>query len=87
MFNKVNESLREEPPFFLKIFFFFSVLEESPPVINWSREVSRFYPLWNRTAGDCLLDSLLQSTWGILDQDGALRKALDRSLKDDPGSR
>eukprot|EP00118_Oscarella_pearsei_P017861 m.179717 g.179717 ORF g.179717 m.179717 type:complete len:165 (+) comp39228_c1_seq6:1196-1690(+) len=57
-------------------------LEEPPPVINWSFEVSKFYPLWNRTAGDCLLDSLMQATWGILDQDGALRKALYQSLKD-----
>lgn len=56
-------------------------IEEVPPVINWSTEVcddlgSRLYALWNRSAGDCLLDSLMQSTWGIFDKDNILRKAL-----------
>ncbi|KAL5234511.1 hypothetical protein ACI65C_001921 [Semiaphis heraclei] len=56
-------------------------IEEVPPVINWSSEVcdglcSRLYALWNRSAGDCLLDSLMQSTWGIFDKDNILRKAL-----------
>lgn len=41
---------------------------------------SRLYALWNRTAGDCLLDSVLQATWGILDVDNTLRKALADSL-------
>lgn len=56
-------------------------IEEVPPVVNWSSEVcdglcSRLYALWNRSAGDCLLDSLMQSTWGIFDKDNILRKAL-----------
>ncbi|WAR22061.1 ZRAN1-like protein, partial [Mya arenaria] len=41
---------------------------------------SRLYALWNRTAGDCLLDSVLQATWGILDIDNTLRRALADSL-------
>ena len=40
------------------------------------------YPLWNRTAGDCLLDSVLQATWGVVDRDGTLRRALADSLVD-----
>lgn len=56
-------------------------------VINWSEELvqelsSRLYPLWNRTAGDCLLDSLLQATWGVMDRDNSLRKAMADSLND-----
>lgn len=43
---------------------------------------SRLYPLWNRTAGDCLLDSLLQATWGVMDRDNSLRKAMADSLND-----
>jgi uncharacterized membrane protein len=40
-------------------------LEEESAIINWSLEItdrlgSRLYALWNRTAGDCLLDSVLQ---------------------------
>uniref|UniRef100_A0A3Q0QQ31 ubiquitinyl hydrolase 1 n=1 Tax=Amphilophus citrinellus TaxID=61819 RepID=A0A3Q0QQ31_AMPCI len=62
-------------------------LEEESPVINWSLELgtrldSRLYALWNRTAGDCLLDSVLQATWGIYDKDSVLRKALHDSLHD-----
>ncbi|KAM4624002.1 ubiquitin thioesterase ZRANB1 [Polymixia lowei] len=62
-------------------------LEEESPVINWSLEVgtrldSRLYALWNRTAGDCLLDSVLQATWGIYDKDSVLRKTLHDSLHD-----
>lgn len=62
-------------------------IEEVPPVINWSSEVcdvlgSRLYALWNRSAGDCLLDSLMQSTWGIFDKDNMLRKALADCLLD-----
>ncbi|KAH3787027.1 hypothetical protein DPMN_165146 [Dreissena polymorpha] len=54
-------------------------------VINWSTEIteklgSRLYALWNRTAGDCLLDSVLQATWGILDIDNTLRGALASTL-------
>ena len=43
---------------------------------------SRLYPLWNRTAGDCLLDSLLQATWSVMDRDNSLRKAMADSLSD-----
>ncbi|OCT69921.1 hypothetical protein XELAEV_18036846mg [Xenopus laevis] len=62
-------------------------LEEESPIINWSLELgtrldSRLYALWNRTAGDCLLDSVLQATWGIYDKDSVLRKALHDSLRD-----
>ncbi|KAM3859319.1 ubiquitin thioesterase ZRANB1 [Diretmus argenteus] len=60
-------------------------LEEESPVINWSlgtRLDSRLYALWNRTAGDCLLDSVLQATWGIYDKDSVLRKTLHDSLHD-----
>lgn len=56
-------------------------------IINWSLELSeklgsRLYALWNRTAGDCLLDSVLQATWGILDIDNTLRKVLADSLRE-----
>lgn len=62
-------------------------LEEESPIINWSMELgtrldSRLYALWNRTAGDCLLDSVLQATWGIYDKDSVLRKTLHDSLHD-----
>nr|XP_055027900.1 ubiquitin thioesterase zranb1-B [Misgurnus anguillicaudatus] len=62
-------------------------LEEESPIINWSLELgtrldSRLYALWNRTAGDCLLDSVLQATWGIYDKDSVLRKSLNDSLHD-----
>ncbi|MED6277230.1 Ubiquitin thioesterase Zranb1 [Characodon lateralis] len=62
-------------------------LEEESPVINWCLELgtrldSRLYALWNRTAGDCLLDSVLQATWGIYDKDSVLRKTLHDSLHD-----
>uniref|UniRef100_A0A8C4PY54 ubiquitinyl hydrolase 1 n=1 Tax=Eptatretus burgeri TaxID=7764 RepID=A0A8C4PY54_EPTBU len=62
-------------------------LEEESPIINWSLELcerldSRLYALWNRTAGDCLLDSVLQATWGIDDKDCVLRGALRDSLHD-----
>ena len=54
-------------------------------IVNWSIEIteklgSRLFALWNRTAGDCLLDSVLQATWGILDIDNTLRRALHDSL-------
>ena len=62
-------------------------LEDEEPVINWSGEMtdrlgSRLYVLWNRTAGDCLLDSVLQATWGVMDRDNTLRRALADSLCD-----
>lgn len=65
--------------------FFFSVLEIESPVINWSDEIteqlgSRIYPLWNRSAGDCLLDSILQASYGVFDRDNTLRRALYDSL-------
>lgn len=60
-------------------------LESEPAVINWSLEVtvrlgSRLYALWNRSSGDCLLDSVMQATWGVFDRDNALRRALAESL-------
>jgi ubiquitin thioesterase ZRANB1 len=60
---------------------------EDDLVINWSKELterlgSRLYAQWNRTAGDCLLDSVLQATWGIFDADNTLRHALSESLSD-----
>jgi ubiquitin thioesterase ZRANB1 len=60
-------------------------LESEPPVLNWSLEVtvrlgSRLYALWNRSAGDCLLDSAMQATWGVFDRDNTLRRALAESL-------
>ena len=63
------------------------VLQEDNPVINWSKELSdelhsKLYPLWNRTAGDCLLDSTLQATWGVSDRESTLRRALASSLMD-----
>ena len=56
-------------------------------IINWSSELveemgSKLYPLWNRTAGDCLLDSVLQATWGVVDRESTLRKAMADSLAD-----
>ena len=41
---------------------------------------SRLFPLWNRSAGDCLLDAALQATWGVFDRDNMLRRALADSL-------
>uniref|UniRef100_T1IIP4 ubiquitinyl hydrolase 1 n=1 Tax=Strigamia maritima TaxID=126957 RepID=T1IIP4_STRMM len=62
-------------------------LEVESPIINWSLELterlgSRLYPLWNRTAGDCLLDSVLQATWGVFDKENTLRRALSDSLSE-----
>lgn len=62
-----------------------ATLEAEPGVINWSLELtvhlgSRLYALWNRSAGDCLLDSLMQATWGVFDRDNILRRALAESL-------
>lgn len=62
-------------------------LEVDEPVINWCAELterlgSRLHALWNRSAGDCLLDSVMQSTCGVFDRDGALRRALFDSLND-----
>lgn len=41
---------------------------------------SRLYALWNRSAGDCLLDSAMQATWGVFDRENVLRRALAESL-------
>ena len=58
---------------------------ETELVINWSAEVtsglgSRLNALWNRSAGDCLLDAALQATWGVFDRDNTLRRAISDSL-------
>lgn len=60
---------------------------EEGQIINWSVELtdslnSRLYALWNRSAGDCLLDSVFQTTWGIFDHDGGLRRILSDSLNE-----
>jgi ubiquitin thioesterase ZRANB1 len=60
-------------------------LENPPPALNWSLEVtsrlgSRLMVLWNRSAGDCLLDSCMQASWGVFDRDNTLRRALSESL-------
>lgn len=34
------------------------------------------------SAGDCLLDSVLQATWGVFDRDNCLRRALAASITD-----
>lgn len=58
---------------------------ETDSIINWSEELrtrlgSRLHALWNRSAGDCLLDSVLQATWGVFDRDNSLRRAMADSL-------
>uniref|UniRef100_A0A0V0J8N7 ubiquitinyl hydrolase 1 n=1 Tax=Schistocephalus solidus TaxID=70667 RepID=A0A0V0J8N7_SCHSO len=60
-------------------------LEERSKAINWwvtggKRPTSHLFALWNRTDGDCLLDSLLQASWGIFDKQKTLRQALSESL-------
>ncbi|ALC45818.1 trbd [Drosophila busckii] len=60
-------------------------LEMPPPALNWSLEItarlsSRLLVLWNRSAGDCLLDSAMQATWGVFDRDNVLRRALADTL-------
>lgn len=57
-----------------------------PPALNWSLEIterlgSRLHALWNRSAGDCLLDSVMQATWGVFDRDNALRRTLADTLQ------
>jgi len=54
-------------------------------IINWSLELStrlgsRLYALWNRTSGNCLLDSILQATYGVFDRDNTMRRALGDTL-------
>lgn len=63
-----------------------SQLEMQPAALNWSLEItvrlgSRLFVLWNGSAGDCLLDSAMQATYGIFDQDNTLRRALSESLQ------
>ena len=58
---------------------------EASSAINWSEEIrislgSRLHALWNRSAGDCLLDSVLQATWGVFDRENTLRTAMADSL-------
>lgn len=60
-------------------------LESPPPALNWSLEIttrfnSRLQVLWNRSAGDCLLDSAMQATYGVFDRDNVLRRALSDTL-------
>lgn len=60
-------------------------LESPPPALNWSIEIttrltSRLWVLWNRSAGDCLLDSAMQATYGVFDRDNVLRRALSDTL-------
>lgn len=51
-------------------------------VINWAigDGVCRLHALWNRSAGECLLDSVMQATWGVFDRDNVLRRALAETL-------
>lgn len=65
---------------------YLSELEVNSSIINWNYEItedldSKLYTLWNRTAGDCLLDSVMQVTWGIMDENSVLRCALRDSLR------
>lgn len=58
---------------------------EQEMVINWSQEItgrlnSKLSALWNRSAGDCLLDAALQASWGVFDRDNTLRQAISDSL-------
>ncbi|GBP28800.1 Ubiquitin thioesterase trabid [Eumeta japonica] len=60
-------------------------LEAEPALINWSLELtmrlgSRLYALWNRSAGDCLLDAVSQAAYGVFDRDNTLRRALADTL-------
>ena len=64
-----------------------SVVLEEELLINWSDELmnqygSCLYPLWNRAAGDCLLDSVLQATWGVFDRENVLRRKLFDALSE-----
>ncbi|TGZ66416.1 hypothetical protein CRM22_005351 [Opisthorchis felineus] len=61
-------------------------LEDDAKAINWwfipgHKQASRLFALWNRTAGDCLLDSVLQACWGIFDRENVLRRTLSESLR------
>jgi len=60
---------------------------EEELAINWLQTLGKnepschLYALWNRSAGDCLLDSVLQATWGVFDSKNTLRKAMSESLQ------
>ncbi|VDM35812.1 unnamed protein product, partial [Hydatigera taeniaeformis] len=63
-------------------------LEVRSQAINWwvvegqqNQPTSRLLALWNRTDGDCLLDSLMQACWGVFDQQSTLRHALAGSIR------
>ncbi|VDP42542.1 unnamed protein product [Schistosoma curassoni] len=61
-------------------------LEDEAKAINWwfipgQKQSSRLFALWNRTAGDCLLDSVLQACWGVFDRENCLRRTLADSLQ------
>ncbi|CAH8501720.1 unnamed protein product [Schistosoma turkestanicum] len=63
-----------------------SELEDDAKAINWwfipgQKQSSRLFALWNRTAGDCLLDSVLQACWGVFDRENCLRRTLADSLQ------
>ncbi|VDK43128.1 unnamed protein product [Taenia asiatica] len=65
-----------------------SELEVRSQAINWwvvegqqNQPTSRLLALWNRTDGDCLLDSLMQACWGVFDQQSTLRHALAGSIR------
>ncbi|XP_045780612.1 ubiquitin thioesterase trabid isoform X2 [Maniola jurtina] len=60
-------------------------LEADPPLINWSLHLtvtlgSRLYALWNRSAGDCLMDAVCQAAYGVSDRTNVLRGALADAL-------
>ncbi len=84
MRSRPNFNCNFDSPFSFP-FLYIVELEVEEPILNWNLEItdrlgSRLYALWNRTAGDCLLDSALQATWGIFDRDNTLRRALADSL-------
>jgi hypothetical protein len=56
-------------------------LECDNNAINWCQDLvkrfnSKLYALWNRHSGDCLLDSVLQSCFGVFDKDNTLRQLM-----------
>ena len=69
------------------IYVFIIVELEEELAINWLQTLGKnepschLYALWNRSAGDCLLDSVLQATWGVFDSKNTLRKAMSESLQ------
>ncbi len=86
--NKGTDNVKTPPPpINTSKYYTITELESELAIINWSAELmedlgSKLYPLWNRTAGDCLLDSVLQATWGVVDRDSTLRRAMADSLVD-----